>query len=280
MTYSFTAAEKKRIFGLVGRIVGTLKVADYLAEIFLNNVERRIYLTNSENLEDYLRFVRQNPVEHGYLFSALKIHMTYWFRENAHFSFIEKYFSEEITPKKIQVPSVGCSTGEEVYSLAIILEGLRKSIPGFDYEAICMDIDPVSVGKSRKAIYDAKDISIIVHRFRNDVLLESGLTSGKMTLSKSISSRVQFIEANAREITDFGHRFDIVISRNMLIYFDEVGVNRIFTKISRKVVPKGVIILSNSENFSAKVHLDKKAALFSLIIWIYRAQRRKKRRRL
>ena len=161
MGYTFTELEKKRIFDLVDKLVGTSKIASEKAEIFLNNIERRIYLTNTKSLEGYLNYASGDRLEHANLISSLTIHTTYWFREKSHFDLIQSYFKEEHQGGKIRALSLGCSTGEEVYSLALVFEKLRSEKPGFDYEIVGVDIDPISIEKARKAIYNARDLKKI-----------------------------------------------------------------------------------------------------------------------
>lgn len=257
MSYSFSNQEKKRIFDLVSKLIGTFKIANEGAEIFLNNIERRMYLNNQESLDDYLNFASQNPVEHGFLISSLTIHTTYWFRESGHFETIEDYFTKERPIGKLRALSVGCSTGEEVYSLALVLDSIRKRNPGFDYEIIGMDIDPVSVDKGARAIYDARELSKIPRIYHDSVLLGSGKTAGMMTLSKEIRDRVRFVVGNARSIPNFDHSFDLALCRNMLIYFDEDSVNEIVASIASKLNPSGMMVLGHSESFTRQLDCEK-----------------------
>ncbi|SMF49207.1 chemotaxis protein CheB [Pseudobacteriovorax antillogorgiicola] len=256
MSYQFSHAEKKRVFELVDKLIGTSKVASERAEIFLNNIERRMYLNNKNNLESYLQYSSQNPKEHCYLISSLTIHTTYWFREARHFEYLRDTFLAN--PRKpIRVLSVGCSTGEEVYSLALLLESIRKKHLGWDYSIKGVDIDPVSIERAQKAIYNSKDLPKIPHEYHGDVLVGSGKTEGMMTLSKDVRKRCEFAECSALQLPSIQGHYDIVFCRNMLIYFDEDRVNLIVKYIADKVVEGGIFVLGHSESFSAKVSADR-----------------------
>lgn len=260
MPYSFTETEKRRVFELVEKLVGTTKIASERAEIFLNNLERRIYLAKKKNLQDYLSYASQNFQEHGYLISSLTIHTTYWFREAGHFEMVKTHFSKDAKVGKLRAISLGCSTGEEVYSLALVLESLRAKLPNFDYEILGLDIDPVSIEKAQKAIYDAKELEKIPLEYHSNVLIGSGKTAGLMTLPKQIRDRVKFRVHSAVNISKVAGDFELGLCRNMLIYFDEASVNRIVNSLAEKIVPQGIFMLGHSENFDNRIGFAKMGA--------------------
>ena len=252
MGHKFTQKERQRVFTLVEKLIGTHKVAHDGAEIFLNNIDRRMYLSKKKKLEDYLDYASQNRQEHDYLISALTIHTTYWFREENHFKIIEGMLAG-YRNETLRVLSLGCSTGEEVYSLALVFEAFRIANPSFNYEIVGLDIDPISIEKAKTAIYHEKDLKNIPMKFRKMVLLGSGKSKGLMTLDKNVRERCSFKQHSALEVGSIKKSFHMGICRNMLIYFDPDQVDQIVSAFSEKIEPGGAMILGHSESFNAKI---------------------------
>ncbi|MFK7873845.1 MAG: protein-glutamate O-methyltransferase CheR, partial [Oligoflexales bacterium] len=247
----FSPKEQEDIFSLVEKISGTKKASKDKPHVFLNNIKRRMVEVNISNLYDYISYAKKNQNEYDHLVSSLTIHTTHWFREPRHFSLIENEVIQSFSKKKIRVLSLGCSTGEEVYSIALTLDKLRLLHPGFDYEVYGYDIDGVSVKKAVKCIYKDDGFEKIPEELKGNVLLGSGKTQGLMTLSKNIRERCHFDVMNALKIqtNDIG-LFDIVFCRNMLIYFTTDQVQSIVRNLVNKLKVGGILCVGHSEDVS------------------------------
>jgi two-component system chemotaxis response regulator CheB len=159
----------------------------------------------------------------------------------------------------VRVLCAACSTGEEVYSLALFLESKRLANVITDYTIVGFDIDPVSVGKAKRAIYSAKTLNDIPLQFRRSVLVGSGKTEGLFTFDKEIRARVKLFDADLRHLgTALQARseppFDVVMCRNVLIYFDDAGVAKAVKTLAAALSPGGLLILGHSEAIDAGRH--------------------------
>ncbi|MFK7827235.1 MAG: chemotaxis protein CheB [Oligoflexales bacterium] len=253
---NFTEKEKKEIFELVSGIAGTNKVALDKPDIFLNNVQRRMYANNIIHLKDYINFAQKNSVEFGHLVSSLTIHTTYWFRESKHFVSLEQVLTKMGRNRRlVKVLSMGCSSGEEVYSIGLVLEHYRNMFPAFDYHIDGYDIDPVSIKRAKKAIYSKSSLSRIPEKYHAFVMLGSGETEGLMTVSSHIRSRCNFkvgSAVNFSQLTDTVYQ--IIFCRNMLIYFNDREIDQVIRGFVARSDDNAFLYIGHSEDISQFSH--------------------------
>ena len=137
MNINLTHEEREMVFLLASQLTGTCQEGNFRHEILVTNVIRRMHKLNTPDLESYLEYVEEHPKEMPHLLSALTIHTTNWFREKPHYNnfvkLLENYHKQHPN-KKFVMLSAACSTGEEVWSFALVCEWFRQKNPGFDFE--------------------------------------------------------------------------------------------------------------------------------------------------
>ena len=251
MQLSLSGEEREMVFLLASQLTGTCQEGNFRHEILVTNVVRRMHKVRAESLEDYLEYVERHPKEMPHLLSALTIHTTNWFREKPHYQnfvgLLQK-FRKEQPGKKFTMLSAACSTGEEVWSFGLVCEDFRSKNPGFEYEIHGRDIDPVSVAKAKKCIYNQTAMGDIPPEYKRFVLKGSGKTQGLFTLDKEIRKRCHF---GPRSLTEEAHAgdpsYDYVVVRNVLIYFSPQEVEQIIQRLLKSLGPKGVLTVGHSE---------------------------------
>ena len=243
------------MFALIEQVTGTCQQGVYRREVLATNVERRIRYVGAPSLREYLMYAMNNPAEEKLLISALTIHTTSWFREAPHFHKFEAIIRQKITDQKltsIRVLCAGCSTGEEVYSLAFTLEQIRKSFPGFEYHVHGTDIDPLSVAQATRGIYSEVAFPLIPEPYRAFCLVGTGGKRGFFAPSREVRSRCSFAVADIRTFGG-GHRhsFDCVFCRNVLIYFKPDDIGPLVRGLLSALRVDGTLILGHSEAIDA-----------------------------
>jgi two-component system chemotaxis response regulator CheB len=182
--------------------------------------------------------------------SAITIHTTSWFRETPHFERFRAEVEAFIAQRgagPFRLCSVACSSGQEVFSFALILEHYRSTTPFFDYEIHGFDIDPLSIRTARIGVFPSTEIASIPTEYRRHLMLGSEKTEGFFTLSKAIRSRCKFTVASLKELPRFTCLFDVVVCRNVLIYFSQKEVHKIVKSLLGALSVKGSLILGHSE---------------------------------
>ena len=246
-------ADKKIIYKLVEELTGASKSGEFGQETLMVNVERRMSQLELDSLVDYLGVVDKDPEEYTRLVSMLTIHTTSWFRENPHFVAFQEILLEVLKKNEVfKVWCAACSTGEEVYSFALMLEEFRRVHPKFDYRILGTDIDVLSLRTAEQAVYPKKQINFHVARYKAHVLEGSGATEDYFTLSKDIRERCEFRRHDLREATaQSGGPFHVCICRNVLIYFSPETVSRVITNLLISVRTDGYLMLGHSESVNA-----------------------------
>jgi chemotaxis protein methyltransferase CheR len=135
-----------------------IQCSSYKEDYIKRRLLSRMRSTSSGSYDDYLKYLKANPPELENLRNALTINVTEFFRDNDVYDLLKK----EILPalfkerKRLRIWCAGCSTGEEPYSLAMILSDLMAHNPAISAQIIATDIDKVVLAKAQEGIYTPK----------------------------------------------------------------------------------------------------------------------------
>jgi two-component system chemotaxis response regulator CheB len=241
--------DRQLIFELIEELTGAANTQDSRQDSLINNVERRMRELSMPSVVDYLKYVEVNALEFAHLVSNLTIHTTSWFRENPHFVAFQEILLDALNKSDVfKVWCAACSTGEEVYSFALVLEEFRRVHPKFDYRVLGTDIDAISLAAAERAVYPKKHMGFHVMRYKNHLLEGSGKTADYFTLTKEVRSRCSFRQFDLRNAsTQAEGPFHVTICRNVLIYFSPETVSRVVQNILANLRSDGFMMLGHSE---------------------------------
>jgi chemotaxis response regulator CheB/chemotaxis methyl-accepting protein methylase len=250
----FSDADRGLIFKLVEELTGATRSGENPQDSLLGNVERRMSELKINALVDYLKLVSDDRTEFDYFLSAVTIHTTSWFRENPHFVAFQEILLEMLKKDEVfKLWCAACSTGEEVYSFALMLEEFRRIHPKFDYRILGTDIDEVSLQTAARAVYPKRQMNFHVGRYKNHILEGHGKSADYFTLSKNIRERVTFKKFDLRDSSIQSEGlFHVCICRNVLIYFSVDTVKRVVANLLANVLPEGHLMLGHSESVDAQ----------------------------
>jgi chemotaxis response regulator CheB/chemotaxis methyl-accepting protein methylase len=251
---TFTPEEREIVFRLASELTGTLQQGDHRREVLVANVWRRVQACGLDNLGQYLALTEVDAQEYDHLLSALTIHTTHWFREAPHFAAIESYLREHRKAgATIRLWSAACSTGEEAFSFGLLLESLRQEGVVSNYEVVGSDIDPVSIAHARRAVFANRGLEEFPARYHRFVSRGRGAAKGRFTLSKNIRTRTNFVVANLVDPTAMARaHFDVVVCRNVLIYFAPSEVETIIANLCSTLHPNGLLAIGHAERFETQ----------------------------
>ena len=222
----------------------------YKPKTILRRIERRMVLHQLDDLEKYIRFLRQTPSEIDNLFQELLIRVTNFFRDPEAYQALQKkalpaLFSTLPPGEDIRVWVAGCSTGEEAYSIAIILhEYLTENDLAHGIRVFATDIDHKAIAMARVGAYPAS-ISADVPPAR----LKRYFTRRDNTylVNKNIREMVIFAEQDLLRDPPFS-KLDLVSCRNLLIYLGSELQKKAMTLFHYGLKPGGMIFLGASES--------------------------------
>jgi two-component system CheB/CheR fusion protein len=225
----------------------------YKRSTIFRRVQRRMALRNFESFGDYLDFLRKEPAELQNLYQDFLIRVTRFFRDEEVFTALkEKVFPllvkerSPTTPLRIWV--AGCSTGEEVYSLAIaLLEYFGEADLNLPIKILATDLNETALDRARSGLYiDNIEMDVgpeRLHRFFSKL-------DGRYQISKAVRDLCVFSKHNLASDPPFSH-LDLVSCRNVLIYLDTALQKRVLPMLHYALKPGGFLVLGSSETIGA-----------------------------
>lgn len=182
---------------------------------------------------------------------------TDFFREAHHFEFLEDCALERMvraSGPKVSIWSAGCSTGEEPYTLAMVLSEYARSrqSAGFDYAITATDISTRVLEAASKGIYQEDRIATVPAELRKRYFLRSRDSSKALVrVVPELRGKISFLRVNLMDDTyPVGGPFDAIFCRNVIIYFDKPTQERLFSKFCEYLKPGGFIFIGHSETLS------------------------------
>lgn len=209
---------------------------------------RRMVSNRVQTMEEYLALTEKNPDELNQLCKEILISVTSFFRDPKAFDALRDPLSQLLTQKlpgeEIRIWVAGCATGEEAYSITILLnELLGPSISDFRVQIFATDIDLNAMAVARRGIYPASALSEL-----ESPLLERYFTSreGAYEINKALRDQVVFARQDLVQDPPF-LRLDLITCRNVLIYFQGLLQEQVLSTFHYALRPGGLLFLGKSE---------------------------------
>jgi chemotaxis protein methyltransferase CheR len=226
-------------------------------------LRKRLKAISIDTFKEYIEFVfsaQGMNTELVHMVDSVTTNKTDFFREPQHFDYMVKQAIPELMERTsvggagspLKIWSAGCSTGEEPYTLSIVLSEVARTLPGFDFKIHCTDISTAVLAKAKRGVYDIERISPIPMELRKRYLLKSkDRTSNLIRINSALRAKLAFRQLNFMD-SDFGMRDmqDIIFCRNVFIYFDRQTQERIINTFCKSLKPGGFIFLGHSESIN------------------------------
>jgi two-component system CheB/CheR fusion protein len=224
----------------------------YKKPTIYRRIERRMGLHQLGTIGDYVRYLQENPEEATLLFKELLIGVTSFFRDPAAWNQMRDVALPALVAARPNTPvlrawTVGCSTGEEAYSLAIVFkEAMDRVRPGrsISLQIFATDLDKDAIDRARQGVYPANIAADVSDErlARFFVQAEHGYRVGK-----EIREMVIFANQNLVMDPPFT-KLDILTCRNLLIYMDPALQQKLFPLFHYSLNPDGILMLGSSES--------------------------------
>jgi len=216
--------------------------------VFSRLIGRLRYLELT-SFSQYIEVIANNDSELAKLIDKLTTHETYFFRELEQFEFLRRYCSSiESDSSVIKAWSAACASGEEAYSLAMVLD---DALGGERWWVHGSDVSCHSIALAREAKYGLANAERIPSPLKSRYCLKGlGEAQGTVKLRPLITSRVDFSVANLAKQFHFDERFDIIFLRNILIYFHLSKQQQILNRVIAQLNPSGLLFLGHADQLS------------------------------
>jgi len=225
--------------------------SQYKPSTINRRIERRMAVHQINTMETYARYLQQTPPEIDALFRDLLIGVTKFFRDPEAFKLIEdqvipKLFVGKPAGAAIRVWVPGCSTGEEAYSIAILLqERLEAQKQSYKVQVFATDIDSLAIATARAGLYPASIATDILPE-RLARFFAADLNGSTYRIHKGIRDMLVFSEQNVIKDPPFS-KLEMISCRNLLIYMDGALQKKLIPLFHYALNPGGFLFLGTSE---------------------------------
>jgi chemotaxis protein methyltransferase CheR len=224
-------------------------------------VRRRVYKRVDRRLKDlglpdlaaYRGYLDGHPAEWPVLDALCRIPISRFYRDRAVF----EYLGRDVLPDLAEVAtgagdrelgawSVGCASGEEPYTLAIVWhERCAPRVPALRLRIVATDVDRDGLGRAERGCYSPSSLKDLPAELRSSAFTESG---PELCVKPRYRSGIVFVEQDVREAAP-GERFHLVLCRNVAFtYFDEAAQRETLRRIEDRLVPGGALVLGGTES--------------------------------
>ncbi len=247
----------KKLAAYIERELG-IKMPDTKRVMLESRLQKRLHVLKLKSFDEYIeRVFSGDDAELIQMIDVVTTNKTDFFREPDHFDILSSRLLPQAQSKNggrslFSFWSAGCSTGEEPYTLTMVLEEYRLAHPGFDYRIVASDISTRALGAASNAVYNIDRVAPIPVSYRKKYLLKSkDPKHPDVRVKKELRDKVEFIRLNFMdEHFPFDGFFDVIFCRNVIIYFDRETQERILGNMCKHLRSGGNLILGHSETLT------------------------------
>jgi chemotaxis protein methyltransferase CheR len=251
--FAFGKADFDRVRQLIYQRAGISLHAGKQAMVY-SRLSRRLRETGHRSFADYLKWLEQHTGASGEaewqeFINCLTTNLTSFFREEHHFHAL----AEDLKARRgAQPPRIWCSaasTGEEPYSIAMVVAEALGANSGA--KILASDIDTKVLATAQRGAYSAESRGLSPERLKRHFLRGTGANAGFIRVKPELARMIEFRSFNLMSAQwSLGEPFDIVFCRNVMIYFDAPTQRKVLERMHGVLRPGGLLYVGHSENFT------------------------------
>lgn len=237
---------QKMLLGIAGISLSPAK-----KPLVAGRLSKRLRHHQLSSFHEYFKLIKSNrhPEELQIAVDLLTTNETYFFRESDHFRFLhQRAESAKQQRSPFRVWSAACSSGQEPYSIAMVLE---DCLGNREWEVLASDISTQVLAKAQQGLYPTAEAENIPREFLSRYCLKGvGTQAGTLLVDKPVRQKVQFFQANLNTDLPRVGEFDIIFLRNVMIYFEQHTKRQVVQRLQACLKPGGVLITGHSETLN------------------------------
>ena len=254
--FAYTDQDFQRIARLAHREFG-LNLPDSKKPLVYSRLARRLRVNNLDAFAPYIDLLEsgRDDTERRELLSALTTNVTNFFREPHHFDILRRDLLPALVDRarsggRVRLWSAGCSSGQEPYSLAMVLLDALPDAARRDVKILATDIDPVVIDRARAGHYPVAERDQIPQAQRSAWTLPPEPAAKTFAVAPALQALITFNTLNL--VADWPLRgpFDAIFCRNVAIYFDQPTQSRLWTRFGQVLAPGGLLMIGHSERLT------------------------------
>lgn len=214
-------------------------------------LQKRLRHLQLNCFEQYVQLLNQpdQSEEQQQALNSLTTNETYFFREEAHFEFLQQHLAQLKQQPSLRIWSAAASTGEEAYSLAMLLAdqlGLHHN-----WRLVGTDINNEVLHHARQAVYNIRQTERIAQPLLQQYCLKGvGKDQGKFMIRPELRNKIEFRQANLMDLPATLEKFDVIFLRNILIYFKLEDRKHIVNSVLNQLKPGGMLVVGHTESIN------------------------------
>lgn len=230
-----------------------LDISGYSHTFILRSVRKRMGRSGAKDLADYTRLLRSSEEETTQFIGSLSINVTDFFRDKGAFEALSEKVIRPVVRSKagtggiVRIWSAGCATGQELYTLAICLDQeLKRAGAGDEILGSVTggDLSRSALAFARKGVYSSEQVKSLPAHVLQEYFVRTG---PDYSVSDALRRRVRFVNENLLEEPK-SKFFDIVVCRNVLIYFSRPMHDKVVMNLHQSLRPDGYLMLGRTES--------------------------------
>lgn len=235
-----------------------IKMPDIKRVMLQGRLLKRIRELKMSSYKEYKEYFFSEEGQRRELYNFLSVvttNKTDFFREPVHFDFL----SQEVLPEFIKqgknhlrIWSAACSSGEEPYTMSIVLNEFKEQNPSFSFEILATDISNNVMEKAMRGIYAEKTVDVIPMHLKKKYFLKSKDRSNPtVRVIPQLQKNISLKYLNLMDpVYDIKEKYDVIFCRNVLIYFDRETQEKVVNKLCRCLAPGGYLMIGHSESIA------------------------------
>ncbi|HAS82528.1 MAG TPA: chemotaxis protein CheR [Verrucomicrobia bacterium] len=253
--FDFSDQDFQRVRRIINEVAG-ISMADSKRELVYGRLAKRLRQRGFQRFSDYCDLLEtgEDEAEQREFVNALTTNLTAFFRELHHFDFLGKELlptlirARSLSNRRIRIWSAGCSTGEEPYSIAMVV---RETLPavGWDVKILATDLDSNVLATAERGVYESnrvKDLSEA--RLRRWFQKGRNAQSGSVRTAPALRDLITFRQLNLMDDWPMRGPFDVIFCRNVVIYFDKPTQSVLFERFADLLIERGHLFVGHSES--------------------------------
>jgi chemotaxis protein methyltransferase CheR len=252
--FELTQSQFQRIRELVREHTG-IALSDHKFQLVHGRLARRLRALRLENFGDYIKLLESGPgPEIEEFTNAVTTNLTSFFREAHHF----EYMAREMLPalaahpaasRRLRIWCCAASTGEEPYSIAMVLREAQSELAGWNVKILATDLDSAVLATGAAGVYPAARLqNMDARRIGRFFEKGAGAQEGNYRAREELRSLITFKQLNLMNPWPMRGPFDAIFCRNVIIYFDKPTQRALFERMAKLQRPGDLLFLGHSES--------------------------------
>lgn len=232
-----------------------IALADSKRNLIYSRLSRRLRLLRLTTFREYRAYLAETPSELEAFINAISTNLTKFFRESHHFDHFHQNiaapFAKSAKPgSRLRVWSAGCSSGEEPYTVGVVLKREIRDIDRYDVRILATDIDTEMIARGARGEYPSASIDEVPRHYQEYFSPIEGGKGDNVVVVRALRSLIAFKRLNLMENWPFKGTFDAIFCRNVMIYFDGPTKAKLIERFTQKVNLGGFLYIGHSESLN------------------------------